>query len=173
MDWSRKKIWRRFQEIFTVMSIEKCHSDSGTKVSLAERALRSIKALIVKYLEYKWRWRYIDKLPVFFATINRRVNRSSGLAPDSVDKSHVLYLISLQDNKIEERTPKFNEGDTVRISSKNTPFLKGYRQQFTNETFNVLKLVSTKPPSYLMKDEAVKVLRGKFYEPKMMLITEE
>ncbi len=101
------------------------------------------------------------------------MNRSSGLAPDSVDKSHVLYLISLQDNKIEERTPKFNEGDTVRISSKNTPFLKGYRQQFTNETFNVLKLVSTKPPSYLMKDEAVKVLRGKFYEPKMMLITEE
>ncbi len=119
-----------FKRFCTVMAIEKYHTDSGTKASLAERAIRSVKALIVPYLEEKWLWRYTDKLPAFIATINRRVNRSTGLTPNSVDKSHVLYLTSLQDNKIKERTPKFNEGDIVRIASKNTPFRKGYRQHF-------------------------------------------
>ncbi len=164
----RKEFEGEFKKFCTVMSIEKYHTDSGTKASLAERAIRSIKALIVRYLEEKWLWRYIDKLPALVATINCRVNRSTGLAPDSVDKSHVLYL---QVNKIEERTPKFNEGDTVRIASVNTPFSKGYRQQFTTETFNVYKIVSMKPPSYLLADEERKALRGKFYEPEMILVT--
>ena len=121
---SSDKIWTdqgkefegELKKFCAVMSIEKYHTHSGAKSSLAERAIRSIKALIVRYLEEKWIWTYIDKLPAFFATTNRRVNRSTGLAPDSVDKSHVLYLISLQYNKIEERTPKFNEGDTMRIA---------------------------------------------------------
>ena len=163
-----KEFKREFKKFCTVMSTEKYHTDSGTT---AERAIRSIKALIVRYLEEKWVWRYIDKLPALVATITRRVNRSIGLAPNSVDKSHVLYLISLQENKIEERTPKFNEVDTVRIASKNTAFRKGYRQQFTNETFKVYKTVSMKPPSYLLTDEEGEVLRGKFYEPEMILAT--
>ena len=45
---------------------------SGTKAAFAERAIRALEAQTVRYLEEKWIWRYIDKLPDFVKTLNDR-----------------------------------------------------------------------------------------------------
>ena len=67
---------------------KKYHTFSGvTKATLAERAIRSLKSLIVKYLEDKWMWRYIDKLQDLVQTLNDRVNRIIGMAPSEMKKT--------------------------------------------------------------------------------------
>ena len=97
------KIWtdqgREFEEEFRnickTVGIHQYNSFSGTKVAFAERAIRALKAQIVRYLEEEWIRRYIDKLPDFVKTLNDRVNRSIGMAPSKVEKKHLLKLIAL------------------------------------------------------------------------------
>ena len=96
------KIWtdrgREFMGAFKVfcdsLGCEIYHTNSDTKAAYAERAIRSLKALIAKYLEENWLWRYIDKLDYFLDIMNSRENRSTGLAPEKVTKEHARLLLN-------------------------------------------------------------------------------
>lgn len=159
-----------FKKFCLSMEITKYHTNTGTKATLAERAIRSLKAIIVRYLEEKWLWRYIDQLPNFVDIINSRVNRGLGMAPKDISKKHTLQLIAKQDSH-PEKPLRFDVGDNVRLASKDTPFRKGYRQQFTNEVFIIHKIFSNNPPSYILFDMNGEEILGKFYEPEMIRVT--
>ena len=49
-------------------------------------------------------------------------------------------------------TPKLKIGDRVRFSKKDTPFRKGYKPQFTDETFENSTLSTKKSPTYIIKN---------------------
>ena len=154
------------------MGIHHYHSFSGTKAAFAERAIRALKAQIVRYLEEEWMWRYIDKLPDFVQTINNRVNRSIGMAPSKVEKKHVLKLIAMKQRSSlsKEKVPRYKVGDKVRIASRNVPFRKGYLQQFTNEVFKIVQVFSSHPPAYVLRDKQGEEIQGKFYEAEMIKV---
>ena len=161
-----------FRKFCKTVGIHQYNSFSGTKAAFAERAIRALKAQIVRYLEEEWMWRYIDKLPDFVKTLNDRVNRSIGMAPSKVEKKHVLKLIALKQRSavMKEKKAKYKVGDFVRIASKNVPFRKGYLQQFTNEIFSISTVFSTHPPSYILRDEKGQEIQGKFYEAEIIKV---
>ena len=161
-----------FKKFCKSVGIHQYHSFSGTKAAFAERAIRALKAQIVRHLEEEWMWRYIDKLPKFVQTINDRVNRSIGMAPSKVEKKHVLKLIAMKQRSTlsKEKVPRYKVGDFVRIASRNVPFRKGYLQQFTNEVFTIAKLFSTHPPAYILRDEQNEEIQGKFYEAELIKV---
>lgn len=173
-----KKIWtdrgREFEGDFKTFckdaGIQKYNTDSGTKAAYAERAIRSLKNIISKFLEEEWRWRYIDKLQTFVNIMNNRKNRSIGMAPAKVDTKDVFAI--LHKSKSQNMKPKFQLGDKVRISAMNRPFRKGYKQQFSEEIFIVDKIFSTSPPAYILMDENQENIQGKFYETEMILVTD-
>ena len=75
----------------------------------------------------------------------------------------VLYSKPIKDfNK-----PKFKVGYRVRISKQDLPFRKGYKQQFTIETFKNVALATRKPLRYNIQDEQGEVNKGKFYEKEL------
>ena len=90
---------------------------SETKSVFAERNIRSIKALIFKYLHENNTEVYHEQLQAFFDIINSRINLVTKLVPNQVKKSDKSFLVSLQKcNAIKK--PKFKLGQHVRIRRK-------------------------------------------------------
>ena len=90
-----------------------------------ERNIRSLKNIILKYLEENWAWTYIKELPHFVNTINSRVNCVTQLALNKTFKKHEPFLISLAIST-KKYMPKYEEGDLVRIAKPDEIFRKGY-----------------------------------------------
>ena len=141
---------------------------SETKAAFAERAIRSLKNVLYRYIE-DYGYKYIHKLPQFVTTLNTRRNRSIDMKPSSVknaDFMSVLYSKPIRDFN----NPKFHVGHRVRISKQDLPFRKGYKPQFTNEIFKIVALATRKPPTYNIQDEQGEVIKGKFYEKELIRV---
>ena len=68
----------------------KIHSRwSETKAAVAERAIRSLKKIIYRFMEENGH-RYLLKMSSFLNTMNSRVNRSTGKAPKEVKNKDFL-----------------------------------------------------------------------------------
>ena len=150
----QEKIWvdkgREFAGEFSQFcrdsDIDLYSTHSETKSAFAERNIRSLKAIIFKFLHENNTDTYIENLQQFVNVINCRVNRITKLAPKDVEKSDVPYLISLQTcNQIRE--PKYKIGQQVRIKRKIETFHRGYRIQFTDEVFTITALQSLNSPT--------------------------
>ena len=158
-----------FKELCDNKGIETYTTHSEAKSAFAERNIRSLKNIIYKHLENKWSYHYINELQSFVKTINSRINRMIGLAPNQVKKKHVEYLVSLiaeQSSKL-VRKPKFKVGDRVRIAKQDLPFKKGYKQSFTDELFRITSVKTFSPPTYTLADAEGEDIGGKFYEPEL------
>ena len=163
-----------FRQLCLKRGIHTYTTNSETKSAYAERQIRSLKNIIYKYLEKKWTWMYIDKLPDFVRIINTRRNRTIGLAPYKVTKKDVPRIISetSQSSLARLKKPKFKIGDIVRIAKEDLPFKKGYKQHFTDETFTIVAIPTIRPPTYNLQDSSKEAILGKFYEPELVKISE-
>ena len=56
---------------------------SETKVTLAERTIRSLKSILYRYIE-DFGYKYIQKTPQFITTLNSRRNSSIDMRPNTV-----------------------------------------------------------------------------------------
>jgi hypothetical protein len=153
------------------------HTNSETKAAFAERAIRSLKRIIYRFMEEKQTYKYINRLPNFVSTMNNRVNRSTGIAPSKVKNTDALIIHHFSTGskkKFKKKRPKFQLGDSVCISKVNLPFRKGYKAQYTKEIFTIYKISSLKPVvTYQLKDKADEKIVGKFYEPELKLVIEQ
>ena len=145
------------------------HTFSETKAAYAERAIRSLKNIIYRYMEENDSSKYIHKLQSFVKTMNSRVNRSINMPPKDFTNDDALPQI-LKSLKVPTK-PRFKVDDYVRISKKDIQFRKGYKPQFTDEIFKIVKVVTVNPPTYTLQDKAKEVILGKFYEPELVLYT--
>lgn len=142
---------------------------SETKAALAERAIRSLKNIIFRFMEDNG-YKFIHKLQNFVNTMNSRVNRSIGLKPKDVKNSNVLSIL-YNYKFMSHKKPKFKPGDFVRITKEDIPFRKGYRAQYTSEVFKIVKITSLKPVTYLIEDLDGEIVKGKFYDPELKKCT--
>ena len=124
--------------------------------------------ILYRYMEDNG-YRYIHKLTQFVTTRISRRNCSIDLIPKNVKNSDFLSILHSKPLR-ELRKPKFKVGDRVRISKYDLPFRKGYKPQFTQEVFEIVAISSTKPPTYTIKDEQDEIIRGKFYQKKMVKV---
>ena len=94
------------------------------------------------------------------------------MAPNKVTKKDIPYLMSLIFNTSAKlvRRPNFYVGDFVRISKADLSFIKGYKQTFTNEVFEIHDIPSTNPPTYSLIDATQEPVNGKFYELELVKV---
>ena len=154
-----------FKEFCRRNDITMYSTKSETKAAYAERAIRSLKNIIYRFMEDNGD-KYVHKLSQFVATMNSRENRKTKLVPNKVKNTnflHILYNRPIRNKK----KPKFKLGDSVRISKQDIPFRKGYKSQFTNEIFKIIKVLSSNPPTYNIKGQDGDVILGKFYEQEL------
>ena len=150
------------------MKIYSTHSE--TKAAYAERAIRSLKRILYRFMEEKNTYTYINKLSDFVNTLNSRTNRSINMAPREVRNSDAITLHHLNSKPIKAKKPKYEVGDKVQISKYDIAFRKGYKPQFTREIFIINRITSFKPVvTYEIKDLEGEIIQGKFYEPELIL----
>ena len=65
---------------------------------------------------------------------------------------------------------RYKVGQTVRIKQSKRVFKKGYESSWTEEVFTVAKLFPSDPPTYILKDLAGELIKGKFYEQEIQPI---
>ena len=141
---------------------------SETKAAFAERTIRSLKIILYHYME-DYGYKHIHKLPQFIGTMNSRNNRTIDMKPNHVKNSDFMSILYSKPLR-EYKKPKFGIGDRGRISKDDLPFRKGYKPQFTQETFEIVAIATKKPPTYTIKDEQEEVLCGKFYEKELIRV---
>ena len=114
----------------------------------------------------------MNDLQSFVQTINSRVNRMTGLAPNKISMRHVPKLISLQAELTRKmvRKPRYKIVNRVQIAKEDSTFKKGYRKNFTDEVFRVTNIATFNPPTYSLADKIGENIQGKFYEPELIRI---
>ena len=162
-----KEFFGDFRDFYQDVGIHIYHTFSEPKTCFAERAIRSLKSLIYKYLEERRTDCYIPILQKFTRTLNTRVNRSTGLLPAKVqngDFMTILYQESMETNRL----PSLKIGDFVRIAKVSTSFSNGNKPQFTDEIFKVVDIKTTIPRvSYELEDLNGEKILGKFYPEEL------
>jgi hypothetical protein len=168
------------------------------KASYAERAIKTIKSRIVRYMTHKQTHRWIDVLPKITESYNKTYHRSIKKAPSSVKPTDSVDLWKLQyytksehqktpDAKLSsEKKPlshisnryvrnyKFRVGDLVRVSFLRWTFQREYDERWSRELFVVNKRFMTEGiAQYKLKDYAGEIITGSFYESQLIKAFEQ
>lgn len=160
---------RIFHQYCRENGIHVIHANNLTHAPFVERFNRTLKSLMFRYMTYKQTDRYIDVLPLLVKTYNNRKHRIIGMTPTQAEAPGQTYAIRRSQEKhyvkIKRSKPKFEVGQSVRISKFKGHFDRGFTQQFQEEIYRI-KSVSTRLPipTYELetydKDETVE---GNFY----------
>lgn len=152
--------------------IDHFFSQNVQKSSVAERAIKSLKSKISRYMSQHQTHRWIDILQSITQSYNSTYHRSIKMTPRSITKRDEVRLWKLQYPPQEMRNPspsfKFNLGDTVRISHIRRPFVREYDEKWTNEYFIIeSKVIKEGIPVYTLKDTLGDEVTGTFHESEL------
>lgn len=169
-----KKIWAdegkefegSFKTICKDMDILIYSTKSKKKAAYAERAIRSLKNIIYRYMEDSKSLKYYPKLQSFVKTMNSRINRSIRMAPKDVSNHDAIRLIAMK--PVARYTASFRVGDYVRAVLPDQSFRKGYKPQFSREIYKISEISTTNPVTYHLVDKNKKKLPGRFYEKQLI-----
>lgn len=145
------------------------HNHSELKAAMVERFNRTLMQRISKYLTYEKTNRFIDKLQDFVNSYNNSVHRIIGQSPASVDSYNAMNVWMKTYGKGESKTwkAKLKEGAFVRCKIVKPDFSKGYTETFTNELFQIRKVVNSKPITYLLSNPNGEDVGGVFYDSEL------
>ena len=59
----------------------------------------------------------------------------------------------------------------MRIKQSKRAFKKGYLPSWTEEIFTIHSLYPSDPPTYILKDYSDEIIKGKFYEAELQVVT--
>ena len=79
-----------------------------------------------------------------------------------INVKHNTYIDSI--DEVNDKDPKFQAGDHVRISKYKNIFAKGYTPNWSEEIFVIKKIKNTVPWTYVISDLNGEKIIGTFYE---------
>lgn len=149
-------------------------NNTETKCSIVERALRTVKTKIFKYLTYANTFTYINVLDDIVKAYNNSFHRTIQMTPAQVNERNILqvYRSTRKSQKIPVKTPrpKLKIGNYVRISKLKNVFAKGYEPNWREEPFKIKTIVKRNPVVYRLVDLNGEDLEGTFYEAELQKI---
>ena len=105
---------------------------SDKKAGIVERFNRTLKTAMWKYFYSKGTYKWIDILDQLVYNHNTKHNTIL-----TKTKCGQLYMVVNAASPL----PKFKAGDTVQTSKYKSVFTKGYKANFTEELFKVIKVI--------------------------------
>lgn len=151
---------------------------SDQKAAIAERAIKTIKELISKFLTRNETLNWVSAFQSLILTYNNTTHSSTKMKPSDVNEqtqkkaiSNLYSFLWEKDNIFREtmRKPKFNVGDFVRLTKLKNIFKKGYEGYWTTEIFKIAAIFKRKPKIvYKIEDfNGDETIEGTFYEDEL------
>ena len=174
---------KQFQKLLSGRSISHFYSRNETKAAVAERAIKTIKMKLSRYMTRKQSRRWIDVLHDDTQGYNRTYHRTIKRTPASVKSTDAETLwrdaFEVQNNPKRRRqrrdvvaSYRFKVGDTVRLSHMRRPFQREYDERWTLEYFVVAERNKRQNiPFYRVKDLQGEVVDGSFYQNELAQMT--
>ena len=144
-------------------------TDNEGKSVVAERFIKTLKSKIYKYMTSISKNVYIDKLDDIVDEYNNTYHTKIKMKP--IDVKDNAYINA--DKEINNKGPKFNVGDCVRISKYKSIFAKGYMPNWSEEVFVIKKVKNTVPWTYVINDLNREEITGTFYEKELQKTNQE
>jgi hypothetical protein len=159
---------KQMLEYFQKKGIQKnvVYSDD-IHAGMVERANRTIKERLYRYFHQSKTHRWVDVIDKITEAINNTPNRTTGIAPNSVNYENAEKLRQRLLGNSETKKPRYKIGDIVRISKNKGKFSKGYHPNYTTEEFRIRTVYRTNPPHYRIEDMEGEEIFGNFYEPEL------
>ena len=142
-------------------AIEMYSTHNEGKSVFAERFIRTLKIKIYKYMTSVSKNVYIDKLDDIVNKYNNTYHSTIKTKPVDVS-THID-----SSKKINNKDPKFNIGDIVRISIYKFFFAKGYVPNWSEEVFVIKKVKNTILWTFVISDLKGKQIVATFYEKEL------
>lgn len=151
------------------------------KASYAERAIKTIKGRLVRYMTRHQVHRWIDVLPSITESYNKSYHRSIKRSPQSIKSYDSAALWQLQYGELPKPQAmkkkqtflrftdfKYKVGDLVRVSYARRPFQREYDERWSRELFVINKrFMREYIPQYQLKDYAGETITGTFYQNQL------
>ena len=167
------------KKFFEKENIKHYYTKSYLKASIVERFNRTLKDKMWRYFTSIQAKKYYDKFDEFFISYNSSYHRSIKMSPNNVKKSNsdevFKNLYDFDKKEGEYRTDvkiHFKKGDFVRISKYKNIFSKGYEANWTNEVFEIDRIIMNNSfPIYYIKDLLEVEIEGGFYAEELQKVT--
>jgi hypothetical protein len=165
----------QFQKLLTDNNIKHYTSENDDiKCAIVERWHRTILAKLYRYFTHRNTTRYVDIIQDLVNSYNNTYHSSIKTAPAHVNEHNESDVQQhLYSNVVKKGCPKFQLGNTVRISGTKRAFAKGYRDKWSEEVFKVTKIYNTIPLTYGLSDYLGEAIKGKFYSQELQKVTKE
>ena len=149
-------------------------TNSDLKAVFVERFNRTLLDLIKEpmYIEGKGSW--LNHLDAALQKYNNRVHGTTKMTPFEMSFNTLIRaaspnLIPKNDNNNHNnKLPKFQVVDYVRVPDKRNIYSKGYTTNWNRELFKIHSINKTNPVTYTLNDENGDIIQGKYYEQELL-----
>lgn len=169
---------RVFQGFLKENNITFMETQSEVKAAYAERAIKTIKGRIFKYMYYKETYKYYDIVNFITYNYNHTKHRVLGMKPIEVTKANEQQVwnemyASLKNpvvRKSQKPSKDLNVGDYVRISFLRNLFSREYSDRWSQEIFQIFnKAMRDGVTVYWLRDFSGEEVLGSFYREELQL----
>ncbi|QKS69576.1 putative integrase [Drosophila-associated adintovirus 2] len=162
---------KQFLGLMNEMNINHYHTYTHLKASICERFNRTLKNLMWKMFSYQGNYRWVHKLHQLINKYNNAYHRTIKMKPSEVCRQNEKFILQSVYNQLKIFPKhKYFVGDFVRVSKYKGVFAKGYEPNWTTEIFKIIKIKSTYPVTYLLRDYKNEIIKGSFYEEELQRV---
>lgn len=166
---------KEFRIIMNKNNIHLYKTTSDQKAAIAERAVKTIKTLISRFLSSQQTKNWVSNIQNIVDTYNNTFHSSIKMKPSEVNSNtqkdvlQNLYGFIWEKDNLFKTKEKFKIGDTVRLSEIKHVFKKGYEGGWTKEIFKISKILKRKPFTvYEVSDyDGKEIIQGTFYDHEL------
>ena len=164
-------------KLFQENSIKFYNVFSIVKACVVERLIRTLKEKMWRYFTFKNTNTYIDILSNLIHSYNHTNHRSIKMRPVDVNKSNEdevwknLYGFEKNQGSDNVVKLKFKIKDIVRIPIDKNKFGKGYLPNWSEELYEIDKILLRDPPVYIIKNRIDRsIINGVFYAEQLQKV---
>lgn len=142
------------------------------KASNVEIWNKTIKTRMWRYLTHHNTYRYIDVVTELVESYNKTKHSTIQMCPADVNERNILQVWKHTYSQAPKYVkPRYSVGDSVRIAKERKHFKKGYESKWSEEIFNICRVIKHPRPLYELRDGNNELVDGYFYEQEVQRIS--
>ena len=167
---------RRVKELLERRGVEHFLTHNEKKANVAERAIRTIKNRLTRYMDKNQTHDWVPVLERVVSAYNRSYHRSIGMAPEEVtnDERYELWMRferARWEKEVTNQKFKYKVGDLVRVAFLAKAFRKDYDQQWSSETYSITeRKVVEGIVQYAVKTYDNEAVTGYWYQTELQKV---